>query len=64
MRRSPLIPPQWVQMVTSGWQAVCILQGVQMKPFALAHSKCPAITNNKSVIYKLQSDSVAPNVHL
>jgi hypothetical protein len=41
---------------------VWILQGVHMKPFALAHTRCPAIANNKSVIYKLQSDSVAPRV--
>jgi hypothetical protein len=30
--------------------------------FAVAHLKCRAMTNNKSVIYKLQPDFVAPKV--
>jgi len=34
---------------------VWILQGVHMKPFALVHPRRPAIANNQSVIYKLQS---------
>jgi hypothetical protein len=41
-----------------------ILQGVRMKPFALAHSRCPSRTNNKSVIYRFQFDSVAPKLHI
>lgn len=41
-----------------------ILQGVRMKPFALAHPSWPSRTNNKSVIYRLQSDSVAPKLRI
>ncbi len=37
---------------------------MRMKPFALAHPRFSAITNNKSVICKLQSDSVASKVHI
>lgn len=37
--------------------------GVRMKLFAAARPNGLPLTNNKSVIYKLESDSVAPEVH-
>jgi hypothetical protein len=46
------------------WLAICILQGVRMKAFALAHPKYSSGTNNKSFIYRLQSDTVEPKVHI
>ena len=51
------------RMVFDGWR-YAFYRGVRMKAFALAHPKYPSGTNNKSVIYRLQSDTMEPQVHV
>lgn len=55
--RKEWLPLEMAESETNGYlmTGVWILQGVHMKPFALVHPRCPAMANNQSVIYKLQS---------